>query len=186
MDAVHTTTGRAAEGAARADHGARSMRPPGAPRLALLLPLLAAFASTAWAQDYSSHTGAQLYTQFCASCHGAGGRGDGPVAPLLKVEVPDLTRLIRRPGDPFPTDSVRRIVDGREVPSAHGGRRMPIWGYEFATATAGEPEAGAAAATALVDRLVGYLGTIQRHAAPATPAVPIAPASAPAREESTR
>ena len=162
------------------------MRLPGVAWLALLLPLLAVFASTAGAQDHSNHTGAQLYTRFCASCHGAGGRGDGPVAPLLRVEVPDLTRLIRRPGDPFPTETVRRIVDGREVPAAHGGRRMPIWGYEFATATAGAPEAGATAATTLIDRLVGYLGTIQRHAGPAVPAVPIAPTPPSARQEDTR
>ncbi|MCP5360287.1 MAG: cytochrome c [Steroidobacteraceae bacterium] len=185
MNTLHITR-RAADGAARADHGARSMRLPGVAWLALLLPLLAVFASTAGAQDHSNHTGAQLYTRFCASCHGAGGRGDGPVAPLLRVEVPDLTRLIRRPGDPFPTETVRRIVDGREVPAAHGGRRMPIWGYEFATATAGAPEAGATAATTLIDRLVGYLGTIQRHAGPAVPAVPIAPTPPSARQEDTR
>jgi mono/diheme cytochrome c family protein len=156
------------------------------PRPSSLLALaLAAVASTALAQDYSGHTGAQLYAQFCASCHGAAGRGDGPVAPMLKVEVPDLTRLIRRPGDPFPTETVRRIVDGRELLPAHGGRRMPVWGYEFATATASEPEAGAATAAALIDRLVAYLGTIQRQTAPAAPPVPIAPAP-PARREGAR
>jgi hypothetical protein len=125
------------------------------------------------AQDYDGFTGPQLYAKFCASCHGAEGRGDGPVAPTLNIEVPDLTRLARRPDDPFPAEQVRRIVDGREVPAAHGARRMPVWGYEFATATVGEPESGAANAAVLVGRLVDYLKTIQRRS---PPPVPIAPA----------
>jgi mono/diheme cytochrome c family protein len=141
----------------------------------LATALLALAASAAAAQDYSSHTGAQLFAQFCASCHGTQGRGDGPVAPTLKVEVPDLTRLVRRPGDPFPLEQVRRIVDGREVPAAHGARRMPVWGYEFATATASEPDAGAANAAVLVGRLVDHLKTLQRANASPRPAVPIAP-----------
>ncbi|MCU0758424.1 MAG: cytochrome c [Steroidobacteraceae bacterium] len=141
-----------------------------------LVLALATGGSAAIGQDYTGHTGAQLFAQFCASCHGATGRGDGPVAPALKVEVPDLTRLVRRPGDPFPTQQVRRIVDGREVLAAHGARRMPVWGYEFATATASEPDAGAETATALVDRLVAHLATLQRQA---PPPVPIAPTAAP-------
>lgn len=142
--------------------------------VALAAATVALAGSPARAQDYSGFTGAQLFAKFCASCHGVQGRGDGAVAPSLKVEVPDLTRLVRRPGDPFPVEQVRRIVDGREVVAAHGARRMPVWGYEFATATASEPESGAGNAVALVGRLVEYLKTIQRSEAP-RPAVPIAP-----------
>ena len=116
------------------------------------------------AQDFSGYTGAELYGRFCASCHGAQGRGDGPVAATLKVEVPDLTRLTRA-GKPFPAEQVRRIVDGRQVLAAHGARRMPVWGYEFATATASEPDAGAAQAAAQIDRLVEFLRSLQRGAA---------------------
>ena len=146
------------------------------PRPVPLAALVVVVAGTAApAQDYTNHTGAQLFAQFCASCHGAQGHGDGPVAASLKVEVPDLTRLVRRAGDPFPTEQVRRIVDGRQVLAAHGARRMPVWGYEFASATASEPDAGAATAAALVDRLVAHLETMQRVAAPPRPAVPIAP-----------
>ncbi len=140
--------------------------------------LLAIAASATPAQDYSGFTGAQLFSRFCASCHGAQGRGDGPVAPALKVEVPDLTRLVKRQGDPFPVEQVRRIVDGREVLAAHGARRMPVWGYEFATATAGEPESGAEIAAQVVGRVVDHLKTLQRAGGPPRPAVPIAPAPA--------
>jgi mono/diheme cytochrome c family protein len=137
--------------------------------------LLALAGSAATAQDYSGFTGAQLFARFCASCHGAQGRGDGPVASTLKVEVPDLTRLVKRQGDPFPVEQVRRIVDGREVIAAHGARRMPVWGYEFATATASEPEAGAEMAAQMVGRIVDHLKTLQRVDVPPRPAVPVTP-----------
>ncbi len=142
----------------------------------LLVAVLCALGAVrADAQDYSGYTGKQLFAQFCASCHGALGRGDGPVGPSLKVQVPDLTRLIRKVGEPFPSAQVRRIVDGREVPAAHGARRMPVWGYEFASATTAEPDAGSASAAATVDRLVEYLKTLQRSANNAPASVPIAP-----------
>ncbi len=163
-------------------HDDRTRRAPSG--RSLLAALLAFAATGAAAQDYSAHTGQQLFAQFCASCHGAGGQGDGPVAQTLKVEVPDLTRLVRRPGAEFPVEQVRRIVDGREILAAHGARRMPVWGYEFATATASEPETGAENATMLVGRLVAYLRTIQRLDAPPRPAVPIAPSSPASRTKS--
>jgi hypothetical protein len=39
---------------------------------------------------------------------------------------------------------------------------MPVWGLEFATATASEPEAGAKEAATLIDRLVEFLRSIQQ------------------------
>jgi mono/diheme cytochrome c family protein len=154
-------------------------------RSAIAAAVLALAGTAAAAQDYSGFTGAQLFARFCASCHGTQGRGDGPVAPTLKVEVPDLTRLVKRQGDPFPVEQVRRIVDGREVLAAHGARRMPVWGYEFATATASEPEAGAENAAQVVGRIVDHLKTLQRVDVPPRPAVPVTPAP-PAGGTTTR
>jgi mono/diheme cytochrome c family protein len=73
----------------------------------------------------------QLYERFCASCHGEAGFGDGPVAPALKVMIPDLTRMYQRNGGKFPEERVRRIIDGREVFPIHGSRYMPVWGQEL-------------------------------------------------------
>lgn len=154
-------------------------------RSAIAAAVLALAGTAATAQDYSGFTGAQLFARFCASCHGAQGRGDGPVAATLKVEVPDLTRLVKRQGDPFPVEQVRRIVDGREVLAAHGARRMPVWGYEFATATASEPESGAENAAEVVGRVVDHLKTLQRVDVPPRPAVPVTPAP-PAGGTTTR
>jgi mono/diheme cytochrome c family protein len=129
--------------------------------VAVICALLAWRAASA--EDLSTYRGAELYQRFCASCHGTDGRGDGPVAPALKILVPDLTRLTRRRGDDFPLERVRRIIDGRDIFAAHGSRQMPIWGYEFATATSTEPDAGASTAATLIDRLVDFLKGIQRN-----------------------
>lgn len=103
----------------------------------------------------------QLYQRFCASCHGPLGAGDGPVAPVLKVMIPDLREISRRNRGTFPLERIREIVDGRAVLPAHGSRLMPVWGYEL-EAQAPPESAGRAAAQTLVDRLVGYLQDIQR------------------------
>lgn len=109
-----------------------------------------------------SYTGPQLYQRFCASCHGRQAYGDGPVAPTLKVMVPDLTRIVRRqPGGEFPEQRIREIVDGRAVLPAHGLRDMPVWGYEL-EAQAPPDQSGRAAAQSLIDKLVAYLRSIQQ------------------------
>jgi len=114
---------------------------------------------------FAAYSGAELFGRFCASCHGALGAGDGPVAPSLKVLIPDLSELSKRSGGRFPDQRVREIIDGRAVLPAHGTRPMPVWGYEL-EARAGETEAGAAhardTAQTLIDRLVEHLRDLQR------------------------
>lgn len=139
-------------------------------RSALLAAFVAVFAAPAFVaaaepDALATYTGPELFARFCASCHGPGGQGDGPVAPSLKVMIPDLTELARRSGGKFPDQRVREIIDGRAVLPAHGSRPMPVWGYEL-EARAGETEAGALhardEAQALIDRLVNHLRDLQR------------------------
>jgi mono/diheme cytochrome c family protein len=129
------------------------------PLASAMLALAAAPAATA--ADLSRSSGAQLYRQYCASCHGRSGEGDGPVAPFFKLLPPDLTLMARRRGGTFPAEQVRRIVDGREITAPHGAREMPVWGLQFAMA-ADEPTAGSAQAQAAIARLVEHLRTIQK------------------------
>ncbi|HET8696395.1 MAG TPA: cytochrome c [Gammaproteobacteria bacterium] len=82
--------------------------------------------------------GAPLYMNHCAACHGARGEGDGPIAPLLTVTVPNLRGLSKRNGGTFPTDAVKAYIDGRNVRPAHGNRAMPVWGDVFRAATVGD------------------------------------------------
>lgn len=44
-------------------------------------------------------TGRRIYVMRCAACHGALGRGDGPVGRLLNPAVDDLTPALRSKGD---------------------------------------------------------------------------------------
>jgi mono/diheme cytochrome c family protein len=129
---------------------------------ALLTCLVAASgASAARAEDLSTSSGEQLFQRYCASCHGRGGAGDGPVAPFFKLLPPDLTGMSRRSGGKFPAARARQIIDGRERILPHGARQMPVWGQEFEL-TADEPVAARAASEAAITKLVEYLQSIQK------------------------
>ena len=119
-----------------------------------------AAAGPAHAQDLSSSSGAQLFARYCASCHGARGEGDGPVAPFFKLAPPDLTRIAARHGGRFPDDKVRAIIDGRANVAPHGAREMPVWGLEFLFAEGTSPQ-GQARAQSHIARLVDHLRSIQ-------------------------
>jgi mono/diheme cytochrome c family protein len=78
-----------------------------------------------------SFSGAEMYKTWCASCHGAEGKGDGPVAAALKKPPADLTQLAKKNGGKFPTEKVRNYIDGTKAMAAHGSRDMPVWGSFF-------------------------------------------------------
>jgi mono/diheme cytochrome c family protein len=75
--------------------------------------------------------GIDIYRAYCASCHGAQGKGDGPVAPALTTKIPDLTTIAQRNGGVFPTNRVRKIIMGEDSIVGHGSREMPVWGPIF-------------------------------------------------------
>jgi mono/diheme cytochrome c family protein len=77
-------------------------------------------------------TGRDSFAFYCATCHGPGGKGDGPAAAALKTAPPDLTLLTRRAGGTYPHSQVEAFVTGagRAVP-AHGSGEMPVWGPIF-------------------------------------------------------
>lgn len=105
--------------------------------------------------------GARLFRVSCAGCHGADARGNGPIAPLLKVPVADLTLIAARRGGTFPDDEIYGIVDGQADLSAHGPRHMPVWGYEF-FGDDEDDEAAHRQASTKIDQLVQYLRSVQR------------------------
>lgn len=75
----------------------------------------------------------EMYKGYCAPCHGAGGKGAGPVASALKVPPTDLTELARNNGGKYPDLHVASILRfGNEIP-AHGSADMPVWGKLLAT-----------------------------------------------------
>lgn len=52
-----------------------------------------AFSKTATNPSFRVNQGDQLYNSYCRSCHGAQGRGDGPMSSYLSNAPRDLTRL---------------------------------------------------------------------------------------------
>ena len=105
--------------------------------------------------------GSQLFRTYCASCHGSDARGTGPLAQQLRHMPPNLTQFTQRNGGMFPSERVRRIIDGRDIPS-HGDREMPIWGDAFRALPGGSSEA---AVKARIDAVVRYLEGIQERGA---------------------
>lgn len=103
--------------------------------------------------------GAQLFKTWCASCHGLTAQGNGPLAPVMKKPVPDLTQIAGKNGGLFPAARVARVVDGRDVVS-HGDPEMPVWGTAFRSTKDGYSEASA---RARIDALVKYLESIQKR-----------------------
>jgi hypothetical protein len=130
-----------------------------APVLALTLAGWAAgftAASPLRAEPQSSPDGAQLYRTYCASCHGASARGDGPMADVLRRRPSDLTEIRRRYRG-FPTDLLMQIIDGRHPVRGHGAIDMPVWGDAFRSGDApDEPQV-----RDRVRALVQYLEAIQ-------------------------
>ena len=100
------------------------------------------------------------YRVYCQNCHGAGGKGDGRLAELMKVRPADLTQISQRNGGTFPTDRMHQIIDGRADVLAHGDREMPVWGQAFLERTDNE-----AAVRTKVHQLTVYLESIQEKGA---------------------
>jgi len=102
--------------------------------------------------------GRTLYVDHCASCHGASGRGDGPAADSMRRTPSNLTLYSQRNGGVFPSERLRRIIDGRGV-GAHGSVEMPVWGAVFNASGAG----GEAGARARIDAILAHLQSIQER-----------------------
>jgi cytochrome c5 len=106
-------------------------------------------------------SGAQLFQQFCASCHGREAHGDGPAAQAMKVKVPDLTRISARNSGKFPASLVQETIDGRKLKPSHGSADMPVWGWEF-YGFAGDDGARRKRVDDMITALVDFLRTIQQ------------------------
>jgi len=109
-----------------------------------------------------SRSGVELYEQLFASCHGVDGRGDGPMAPHIKIHVSDLTRLAFHDGGEFPAEDVRLVIDGRSDRRMHGPRDMPVWGWQLYDAKETDDVKARARTNAIIAKLVDYLQSIQR------------------------
>jgi mono/diheme cytochrome c family protein len=82
-------------------------------------------------------SGKEMFTSYCAVCHGTDGKGGGPAASALKTPPTDLTTLSKNNGGKFPSLKVEASIRGESALPAHGSKDMPIWGTLFATMSGG-------------------------------------------------
>jgi mono/diheme cytochrome c family protein len=122
-------------------------------------PTLSAQAPAPLPPAASAYDGAQLFRNHCAPCHGTSGRGDGPVAEVLRKRPADLTKYAVMNGGIVPVERLRRVIDGRDVPS-HGDRSMPVWGVTLRTSRDG---GGYDSVDARIDALLRYIQSIQER-----------------------
>ena len=134
-------------------------------KLALLLVLLIAFAGVAAnaqtvkrvpVSPTSPASGQEMFTTYCAVCHGTEGKGNGPAATALKKTPANLTELTQRNGGKFPELRVYGFIKGDVETPAHGSRDMPIWGSVFSglsRGTQGEVQMRIANLTAYVESI---------------------------------
>jgi mono/diheme cytochrome c family protein len=107
-------------------------------------------------------SGKALFGTYCAVCHGTSARGDGPLAEQLRKRPPDLTQFAKQNQGTFPSEMVRKIIDGRETVVGHGGRDMPVWGDAFSrTRDDADPES----VKQKIDAIVDFLKSIQERPA---------------------
>jgi mono/diheme cytochrome c family protein len=112
-------------------------------KLILVFSALIALACMAAVQDQSKtvqHTtikptsaasGKEMFTSYCAVCHGTDGKGGGPAASALKSAPADLTLLRKNNDGKYPALKVSSTIRGTSDSAAHGSKDMPVWGPLF-------------------------------------------------------
>ena len=128
-----------------------------------LLPIVvggAVVVAATAASTVTVESGSAVFRTYCASCHGADAKGDGPLASNLRVAPADLTRIARRNHGKFDAAKVHRAIDGRDPREIHGGSDMPVWGDAFKRPGDGYSETKV---KERIQALVDYLETIQER-----------------------
>lgn len=104
-------------------------------------------------------SGARLYKENCAVCHGNDGKGGGPppaTSPFTQPP-PDLTTLAKRHEGKFPDAYVEAVLRSGTVGPDHGPAEMPVWGTIFKATNKSEE----AQVNLRITNLTNYLKSIQ-------------------------
>ncbi len=84
----------------------------------VLLIFLAVSAPEVFADPPPAYEGRRLYVSYCQLCHGTGGKGDGPLAKVMKISPADLTTTVRSRSDTILTKIItgegRQTITGRD------------------------------------------------------------------------
>jgi mono/diheme cytochrome c family protein len=125
--------------------------------LAMAVQLVGASGQTPASPSEVRFSGRTLFENYCATCHGAGAVGNGPLSALLRKPPANLTLLAEKNGGTFSREMVARIIDGRKPLSGHGGGDMPVWGDAFDRSSD-----GASTTQAKIAALAAFIESIQK------------------------
>jgi mono/diheme cytochrome c family protein len=101
-------------------------------------------------------SGAEMFHEHCAVCHGIDGKGRGPAASAFRIRPADLTALARKNGGKFPGAEISKELKSVDQ-APHGSHEMPIWGAFFSELS---PKSDAVAALRITN-LVKYIESLQ-------------------------
>ena len=107
--------------------------------------------------DTDPSSGQEMFNTFCAVCHGADARGNGPAVPALKKTPGDLTQLTKNAGGKFPELRVYEVIRGDVGVTAHGSKDMPVWGQVFRRMSGSQQQTHMR-----LSNLTRYIASIQR------------------------
>lgn len=110
----------------------------------------------------SAASGKQMYTNYCAVCHGADGKGNGPAAAAMKTPPTDLTMMSKNNGGKFPSAHVASVLQFGVENTAHGSQDMPIWGTAFRSLARGTVSPSSQTHQRIAN-LTDYLKTLQQQ-----------------------
>ena len=105
----------------------------------------------------SPNSGKEMFSSYCAVCHGKDGKGGGPAASAMKTPPTDLTLLAQKNGGKYPAQHVAAVIKGQASTPSHGSEDMPIWGPLFSSISGGH----AAQVQQRISNLVAYVETLQ-------------------------
>ncbi len=103
------------------------------------------------------------FNRYCAPCHSADGRGNGPEVKVIPgIKPKDLTTISTRNGGVFPYRDVEATIDGRKIIPSHKRFDMPFWGVSFQQQGREFSPESEAKVRQRIDAIVDYIATLQR------------------------
>jgi mono/diheme cytochrome c family protein len=108
-------------------------------------------------KSVSPTSGKDMFANYCASCHGADGKGNGPAAAALRILPANLTVLSQKNGGNYPAMRIASILRGDAELSAHGSKEMPVWGPLFRSVSGGHESE----VQQRISNLTTYIETLQ-------------------------
>lgn len=104
-----------------------------------------------------SNSGKEMFTAYCAVCHGKDATGNGPAASAMKTPPANLTLLAKNNGGKYPASHVASVIRGQATTPSHGSQDMPIWGPLFSSISQGHE----AQVHQRITNLVSYIDGLQ-------------------------